>query len=289
MVDFTGIKVKTMKIAVLSGKGGTGKTLISVNLARAIGDAHYIDCDIEEPNGHLFFNPNIQNTENITVKLPVIDHDKCTACRKCVDICRFNALAMIGNKVKVFDMICHSCGACSLLCPEKAITEIDNRIGYIQHGMSKNVKVSSGFMDIGIANGIPLIKNLLKESKDSKESVIDCPPGSACSVMESIQNADYCILVAEPSIFGAHNLQMVYDLVKMFKKKHGVVLNKIMDGINPSEDFCKQHSLPIIASIPFDQDIAKTNSNGEIIVETDTKYKVLFDQIFLKIKEEVKK
>ncbi|HOQ80459.1 MAG TPA: ATP-binding protein [Candidatus Cloacimonadota bacterium] len=276
-----------MKIAILSGKGGTGKTLVSVNLAKALDTAHYIDCDIEEPNGHLFFKPLIDKKHDISVKKPLVDHDKCTACRKCVEVCRFNALALIGGKIKVFDDICHSCGACSILCPEKAITEIDKVIGYVQEGMADNVKASSGFMNVGVANGIPLIKSLLKNASKDLDVVIDCPPGSACSVMESIQEADYCVLVAEPSIFGAHNLEMVYDLVKLFNKKHGVVLNKSLTGDNPSAELCHKHQIPIIGDIPFEKRIAEMNSNGDIIIDKDDHYKQLFYEILLKIKEEV--
>ncbi|HOD54520.1 MAG TPA: ATP-binding protein [Candidatus Cloacimonadota bacterium] len=276
-----------MRIAVLSGKGGTGKTLVSVNLARLAGNSHYIDCDIEEPNGHLFFKPALTQKEEIKVKMPVVDHTKCNGCRKCIDKCRFNAMAYIYNKVLIFEEVCHSCGACSLLCPEKAISESDKVIGEIQHGTSDMVKVSSGFLNIGESSGIPVIRQLLKQKTGTNDVIIDCPPGSACSVMESIQDADFCLLVAEPSIFGAHNLNMVYELVKLFNKKHAVVLNKTMEGENPSEEFCQTHLIPILSRIPYSQEIAKQNSDAEIIIDTNPQYRELFAQLLENIKKEL--
>ena len=216
-----------MRIAVLSGKGGTGKTLVSVNLAAVADKAAYIDCDIEEPNGRLFFKPGKIVSEEISINIPEVNDKLCTGCRKCVDFCKFNALAYINNKLFVFVEICHSCGGFAIICDEKALSEKKKFIGVVQKGVSRNVSVTTGILKIGEASGIPIIKKLLEEKIESKDFVfIDCPPGSACTVMESIKDADYCMLVAEPTIFGLHNLKMVYELVKMFEKPYGVVLNK---------------------------------------------------------------
>ncbi len=230
---------KPAKIAVLSGKGGTGKTLVSVNLAAVAGESIYIDCDVEEPNGYLFFKPQVTREEDIMVKVPVINEILCNGCRKCVDFCKFNALALIKNKPYVFEEVCHSCGGCMLLCPEKAISEKEKLIGKVQKGVSNHVTVTTGILNTGEASGIPIIKKLLEESLSNEElpTFIDCPPGSACIVMESIKDADYCILVAEPTVFGVHNLNMVYDLVRLFKKPYGVVLNKCLNGKTPQKNF----------------------------------------------------
>jgi len=216
-----------MKIAVLSGKGGTGKTLVSVNLAAAADKALYIDCDVEEPNGYLFFKPEGVETEKISIRLPAVYEDRCNGCRKCVEFCKFNALAYVGNRLIVFDEVCHSCGGCMLVCPEKAIYERDKLIGEVQRGRSEKVTVITGILNTGEASGIPIIKRLLEagDREESELTFIDCPPGSACIVMESIKKADYCILVAEPTLFGAHNLNMVHELVELFDKPYGVVLN----------------------------------------------------------------
>ena len=283
------MKNKTMRIAVLSGKGGTGKTLVSVNLAAVAKNSLYIDCDVEEPNGHLFFKPEIVDEQDITVRIPVVNESLCTGCRKCVDFCKFNALAFIKNKPVVFEEICHSCGGCMLLCPENAISEKKKVNGKVQKGVSRDVTVTTGILNTGEASGIPIIKKLLEESTTLKDQpvFIDCPPGSACIVMESIKDADYCILVAEPTVFGVHNLNMVYDLVRLFGKPHGVVLNKCLDGENPAESFCTEKSIPILCRIPSDNELGMLNSDAEIVAWKSERFKVLFSTLLESLKKEV--
>jgi MinD superfamily P-loop ATPase len=270
-----------MKIAVLSGKGGTGKTLVSVNLAAAAEPSVYIDCDVEEPNGHLFFKPENVLEEDINVLIPKVNSELCSGCRKCVDFCRFNALAYIKNTLIVFEEICHSCGGCILVCPEKALTEKEKAIGKIQKGTSNQVSIYSGIMNVGEASGVPIIKELIAErnSQAGEHTIIDCPPGSACIVMESIKDAHYCILVAEPTLFGVHNLNMVYELVKLFNKPHGVILNKCLDDENPAEKFCLEKNIKILGKIPFDTNLGMLNSNAEIAVYKSNKYKEMFSSL----------
>ncbi|WKY47542.1 ATP-binding protein [Eubacteriaceae bacterium ES3] len=277
-----------MKIAVLSGKGGTGKTLVSTNLAAMAGSAAYLDCDVEEPNGHLFFKPQSVISTDVTVKIPVVDEDLCKGCRVCVDFCKFNALASIVNKLIVFDEICHSCGGCIILCPQKALTEKDKVIGKIKAGVSEQVKVFSGILNTGEASGTPIIKALLEQVKDSDETVlIDCPPGSACIVMESIRDADFCVLVAEPTLFGLHNMQMVYELVKLFNKPHGIIINKCLEDDNPIEKFARLSRIPILGQIPFNRSLGKMASNGEIVARVDSRYQKMFQEFLGKIKEAI--
>ncbi|MGI6554087.1 MAG: 4Fe-4S binding protein [Bacillota bacterium] len=276
-----------MKIAILSGKGGTGKTFISVNLAAAADKACYIDCDVEEPNGHLFFKPENLVEEEVSVIIPRIDKELCRGCRRCVDFCRFNALAFIKDSPLVFKDICHSCGGCILLCPEKAISEEKKIIGRIQTGSSENVTVNTGILNIGEASGVPVIEKLINKDKKEDFTVIDCPPGSSCVVMESIKDADYCILVAEPTVFGAHNLSMVYELVTLFGKKCGVVLNKCLEGENPSEKFCLQKGLNILEKIPFSSQLGTLNSTGKIAAREDQAYRQLFINLLDKVTKEV--
>lgn len=282
--------VKNCKIAVLSGKGGTGKTLLSVNLASAAADAVYADCDVEEPNGHLFFKPAWDSKKEITVMIPSVDHQRCNGCRKCVEFCKFNALAYINGKLKVFEDVCHSCGGCLLVCPQKALSEKNKEIGTLSSGHSENIRVLSGMMNTGIASGIPIIKELLSQCRSfEKEQTIfiDCPPGSACIVMESIKDADYCLLAAEPTIFGRHNLEMVWSLVKLFKKPHSVVINKCVDQRDPTEEFCKENGIKILEKIPFDVDLGMLNSEGKIAAREKTKYRGLFFSLLEKIYREV--
>lgn len=273
------------KIAVLSGKGGTGKTLVSVNLASVVYDSIYIDCDVEEPNGHLFFKPKELESEKVAVKIPFIDTEKCDGCRKCIDFCKYNALAYFNSRVNVFEGICHSCGGCQLVCPNGAISEKDKTIGRINKGFSDSVSIYSGELKIGEVSGVPIIKELLNENKFKNNDIfIDCPPGSACVVMESIKDVDYCILVAEPTTFGLHNLKMVHELVKIFNKPYGIVINKYIQGEDIVDEFCYENNIKILAKIPYDRDLGEMNSNGEIISIRKYKYKEIFLDIYKAVK-----
>lgn len=275
-----------MKIAVLSGKGGTGKTLVSVNLAAVADEATYIDCDVEEPNGYLFFKPEKIESEKITVKIPVVKQELCNGCRICVEFCKFNALAYINDQLIIFEEMCHSCGGCVLLCPEKALTEKEKVIGEVQRGTSENVNVTTGILNTGEASGIPIIKRLLHDTPPGT-TFIDCPPGSACIVMESVKDADYCIMVAEPTLFGVHNLAMVHELVKIFNKPHGVVLNKCLEGENPSEKYCTDQGIKILGKINFDQELGTLNSNALIAARESARYRDMFASLLQIVTEEV--
>ncbi len=193
--------------------------------------------------------------------------------------------------MKIFDEVCHSCSGCKLICPQKAVTEATKNIGKICYGKHKNIAIKSGFLNIGNASGVPIIKKLLSkyENYTDENIFIDCPPGSACIVMESIKDADFCILVAEPTLFGAHNLQMVYELVTLFNKPCGVVLNKCIDKTNPSEEFCEENKIKIFAKIPFDKTLGKLNSDARILVDEDEKYKKMFLNLLYSIENEVQK
>lgn len=277
-----------MKIAVLSGKGGTGKTLVSVNLAAVAKNSVYVDCDVEEPNGHLFFKPLAIQNEKVSIKIPVVDEDLCLGCRKCVDFCKFNALASIVNKLIVFNDICHSCGGCILLCPNNALTEKDKVIGEINTGFSEAVKVISGVLNTGEVSGVPIIKEQLEKiSAEDKITLIDCPPGSACIVMESIRDADYCVLVAEPTVFGLHNLKMVYELVNLFKIPHGVVINKALENSCLIENFCEENKIKVLSKIPYDNELGNLNSNGEIVAKRSEAYYNVFSSLLQTVVKEV--
>lgn len=278
-----------MKIAVLSGKGGTGKTFVSVNLACVADKATYVDCDVEEPNGHLFLKPEITKRTPISVLVPHVDESRCTACRKCIDFCKYNALALTQNKLMIFYEICHSCGGCTLFCPQKALTEKEREVGVIEEGVSENVAVLTGVLNPGEVSGIPIIIHLMRELPKHKTVVIDCPPGSACVVMESIREADFCILVAEPTSFGVHNLTMIYELVTLFNIPFGVVINKFLPGENPAQKFCAEHKINILTQIPFDEELGRLNSKGHIVVDESKKYRKLFWELLKTVEGEVAK
>ncbi len=272
-----------MKIAVLSGKGGTGKTFVSVNLACAAEKAVYVDCDVEEPNGHLFLKPEIVNSTPVKVMNPLFLADKCSGCKKCVEFCKFNALAYVLNQLMIFPEVCHSCEGCVLLCPTGALVKSERAIGMVEEGRSGKVITLSGCLNTGEVSGVPVIETLMEKLPDEGIVIIDCPPGSACTVMESIRNADYCLMIAEPTLFGVHNLSMVYDLVKLFKKPFGAVLNKCIPGDNPAENFCVENHIPVLCRIPFSTDLGNLNSQGRIAVRENEQYRVIFQNLLDKI------
>lgn len=277
-----------MKISVLSCKGGTGKTFITVNLATIEENSMYIDCDVEEPNGHLFLKPLILERKNVSVLNPRIDDEKCNGCRKCVDFCKFNALAYIKSKVKVFNEICHSCGGCFLICPQKAITENIREIGIVEIGTSKKIRTKSGYLNIGEASGVPIIEELIKNMPNNGHVFIDSPPGSSCLVTESIKDSDYCIIVIEPTIYGVSNAKLVYELVKLINKPVGVILNKITDDALIARKFCKENNINILSEFIYDDEIAKTLSDGKILALENEKYFGKFEDIMKNIEEAIK-
>lgn len=276
-----------MQIAVLSGKGGTGKTFVSVNLAYAKGKSVYIDCDVEEPNGRLFFKLQVKRLEKVNAMVPYVDASKCTGCRKCVEFCKFNALAYIKSKLLVFPELCHACKGCLMLCPQKALVESGRHIGCIEYGESGEVEVITGVLNTGEATGVPIIRKLLSGSPKDRTVIVDCPPGSACSVMESIKDSDFCLMVAEPTVFGIHNLDMVYRLVKLFGKPHALVINKDMRDRSLIEKYCSDNGIRIIASISYDNGLALTNSKGLVAAQEDEKYLDIFKGIIETIDQEV--
>ncbi|MBG0765952.1 MAG: 4Fe-4S binding protein [Tissierellales bacterium] len=276
-----------MKISVLSGKGGTGKTFLSVNLAQVAKDSVYIDCDVEEPNGNLFLKVPNPKIDMVDVLVPVVDQDKCNGCKECVEFCQFNALAYVGGELKIFNELCHSCGGCTLLCPQKALKEVERNIGKVESGFSNEIKVKSGELNIGEATGVPIIEKLLEDMDSHKNNIVDCPPGSSCQVMESIKGSDYCLLVIEPTKFGIHNINLVYQLVKLFDIPYGAVINKDMGDSKVAEEFCKKNNINLLNKIPYNEEIGKLNSNGYIVAKENEEFRKIFENILGKIQEEV--
>lgn len=276
-----------MKIAVLSGKGGTGKTFVSVNLAAISEPVAYLDCDVEEPNGALFLKPLVDSVETVDVMVPKVDPERCTGCRVCVDFCKFNALAYVKDALRIFPEICHGCEGCIHLCPEQALTKAFRPVGRIEAGNAGQVRVLTGILDVGQVTGVPIIRKLVASMQEQDDAIIDCPPGSACVVMESIREADYCLLVAENTVFGIHNLDLVYQLVSLFGKPHGLVINKHMGGSDALESYCRDRNIPVIAKLPYDARAGKALAAGKILTVEDASYKEIFIGIRREIDREV--
>ena len=270
-----------MKIACLSGKGGAGKTLVAVNLAAAAGCATYIDCDVEEPNGRLFLPPQETTQTEICSLLPAFDAKKCTGCKQCVSFCRFHALMYVKEKPVVFPEVCHSCGGCALVCPEGAVSEQKKPVGVLETGRCGDIRVITGMLHPGEASGIPLIRAALRQAQG--DTIIDCPPGSACSVMECVMDADYCILVAEPTAFGFHNFKMVHELAALLHKPCGVVINKQEQPYAPLEAFCREQGLPILARIPYDRTLAAQAAAGRLVFRHSDTARQIFTALWVQI------
>lgn len=276
-----------MIISVASGKGGTGKTTISTSLALSLENSQYLDCDVEEPNGHLFLKPRLKQRQSVFIKLPEIDENKCTYCGNCVDICQFNALVVVPNKVLLFDQLCHGCGACSILCPEKAIRETDKEIGILEMGYTGEMPFAHGIVNIGESMVTPVIRELIEQIEPDRTAILDAPPGTNCPVVETVRSSDYCILVTEATPFGLNDLKLAVDMLQDLHVKHGVIVNKSDLGTDLVERYCEEKNIPVLLQIPFSRDIAVGYSKGEMLTETKSEYKIIFQRVFERIKEEV--
>lgn len=272
-----------MQIAVLSGKGGTGKTTVSTNLAKLI-NVRYIDCDVEEPNGFIFLKPQDIKSKEVSIPVPYVDEDKCIHCKKCVDICQFNALVHT-DRVILFEKLCHGCGACRAVCPTMAIVEKDRPIGKIETGYSDDMECLSGTLNVTEPMAGPIISRL-KGMIDDKTTIIDCSPGSSCNVVKPLLGVDYAILVTEPTEFGLHDLKIAVELVRKMKIPFGVIINRMSQEDNATSKYCKDDNINIIGTIPFDRDIAVMYSKGELLIN-DEKYKKMFTDIMINIEEAI--
>lgn len=252
-----------MKIAIASGKGGTGKTTVSLNLALALSNVQLFDCDVEEPNCNLFLGFDLEKMEDVICSVPVINQEKCDICRKCSDFCRYNALAALPDKILFFPSLCHGCGGCTIICPEKAILESQRSLGVIEKAKGgSSLEFYRGLLNIGETMASAVIRTLKKYIDDQKTVIFDAPPGTSCPVIASIGDADYCVLVTESTPFGFHDLRLAVDVVRELKIPFGVIINRWGLGDSSVEDYCKTKGIPILLKIPNDRKIAELYSQG---------------------------
>lgn len=281
-----------MKIGVASGKGGTGKTMVATNLAATLAEdlhlsVHLLDCDVEEPNCHIFIKIEDFDTEKVKVLIPEVDESKCTACGKCRDVCRFNAIAILAEKFLLFEELCHSCGACAYICPEKAIKEVDREIGEIRRGSTGSIELTEGRLTVGEAMPTPMVRAVKRTLKDEEIAIIDAPPGASCPVIEAISESDIVLLVSEPTPFGLNDLEIAVEMVKKMGLEFAVVANRADIGDDRIKRYCLRNNIPIFAEIPEDRRIAETYSTGHLIIDTLPEYKKTFLEIFEKVKKTV--
>ncbi|HOV09474.1 MAG TPA: ATP-binding protein [Spirochaetota bacterium] len=277
-----------MQIAVASGKGGTGKTTIALSLAYFFKEENLkvaiLDCDVEEPNVNLFLNLKIQEEKSCNVMVPYIDKSLCSACGECERICQFSAIVLVKGKPLFFPEMCHSCGGCTLICPEKAIKEIARETAKIEISQKDNLFFAGGKLNIGEAMSPPVIRQVKENFIDADIRIIDSPPGTSCPVIESVREANFLILVTEPTLFGLNDLSLAIEMARALKIPSAVVINKSSKSDYLIKDLCKQVNIPIIGAIPEDREIAENYSKGEFISVVKEKYNAQFKEIINHIK-----
>jgi len=255
-------------LAIASGKGGTGKTTVAVNLARVLAGrdlrVQYLDCDVEEPNGHIFLKPEITATESVGILVPVVDEAKCTACRRCAEVCQYHAIAVL-KKPLVFPELCHGCGGCLLVCPEGAIREALRPIGVVRTGHADGVAFVEGRLNVGEPMAPPLIRAVKKQAIANGIAILDAPPGTSCPVVTTVRDADYVLLVTEPTPFGLNDLRLAVETMRQLGLPHGVVINRADCGDGRVRDYCAAEGIPVMLELPDDRRVAEAYSRGYMV------------------------
>jgi len=277
-----------MIISVASGKGGTGKTLVATSLALSLSDNYKVqllDCDVEEPNANILLHLAVKQSQPVYIPIPKVDETKCTYCGKCAEVCAYNAIAVLKEKVLVFPELCHGCGACSYLCPESAITEEGREMGVVERGDSGNLELIQGKINVGEAMAPPVIREVKKYIDPANIVIIDVPPGTSCPVVEAVKGSDFCLLVTEPTPFGLNDLSLAVEVVRKLGMPCGVVINRVGIGGEEVEKYCHREGIPILMRIPLDRNIAMLYSQGIPLIGGVPRWREEFLRLFQGIKD----
>jgi MinD superfamily P-loop ATPase len=272
-----------MIISVASGKGGTGKTTIATSLALCWEEGLFLDCDVEEPNAHIFLKPHIHERISVGIPVPEVDESKCSFCGKCAEVCEFNAIVVIKKKVLFFPELCHGCGGCSYICPEKAIKEVEREIGVVERGRSGKIDFIHGILNVGEPMAPPLIRQVKRHINSGTNAIIDASPGTSCPVVEAVNRSDFCLLVTEPTPFGLNDLKLAVEMLRKLTIPCGVVINCADIGDEEVQKYCKDEDIPILMTIPWDRRIAEAYSKGIILIDALPEFKNRFSQLYGKI------
>lgn len=276
-----------MNIVIASGKGGTGKTTVAVNLALAAShngrSVAYVDCDVEEPNGHIFLNPRIESSTPVGRKVPAVDAAACDSCGACGEICHYSAIVCLRGRVLVYPELCHGCGGCLLACRANAITEIEHETGRLEKGRAGPVHFVHGVLNVGEAMSTPLIRQVKAAAPAAALAILDAPPGTSCPVIESVRGADFVVLVTEPTPFGLNDLKLAVDMARALGLRFGVVVNRSGAGDGRITDYCREEAIPLLAEIPDDRGIAEAYSRGLPAWEACPEIREVFEGLLEKL------
>jgi len=270
-------------ISVASGKGGTGKTLVATSLALSLQNrkpVQFLDCDVEEPDAHIFLKPSLNHKQVVSIPIPQVDEKKCTYCGRCAEVCAYNAIAVIGEKVLIFPELCHGCGACTYLCPEDALSEINREVGVLEAGQSKRIEFIHGKLTVGEAMAVPVIREVKRHVNRERLAVIDVSPGTSCPVVEAVRGSDFCLLVTEPTPFGLNDLALAVDMLNKLDIPCGVVINRDGAGDSKVEEHCRKEGIPILLRVPLDIQIAQLYSKGITLVEGMPQWREAFIKLY---------
>jgi len=277
-----------MIVSVASGKGGTGKTLVATSLAHALKGSMpvtLLDCDVEEPNDHIYVKARLTDSCPVTIPVPYVDESKCIHCGMCHDVCAFNAIAVLGSAVLVFKELCHGCGACTRLCPVGAISETPHEIGVVEQGEADAIHLVDGVLTIGQPMAPPIIRQVKRHAGTDGVTIIDASPGTSCPMVEAVKDSDYCVLVTEPTPFGLNDLRLAVETVRELGLRHGVVINRAGVGDSGTEDYCREQGISVLMTVPLDERIARSYSRGVPLLEAMPEYRERFLDLYRCIRE----